>query len=282
MPKHHPDDNNNNRRSRSSNWTYEEVCLLTEFMKLHKHQLVGTNSDGKGSVNVMKVKSHYWKEMGAVLVQNGCSARPWSKIRKKWNTVKSDARNYHRECTKTGGGERPQPNRIYDKVLEALSPVAKDGIVTQQDGESDPMNAMPSTSPTPTCVEEAMEIISNAIIQDDSRGRYQEEEEEEETDDDEESLSHETACPQETTCPQNTGQHTVCPPPVTSKPHQKTVMQLERDRLDLDQERLQVDKEHLQVLTQISGSLKDISENLKMFLNGITFNIVNSPAADEP
>ena len=58
----------------------------------------------------------------------------------------------------------------------------------------------------------------------------------------------------------------VCPP-VSTKQHQHTVMQLERERLELDRERLQLDKEHLQVFTQISGSLREISENLEVFLS---------------
>ena len=37
----------------------------------------------------------------------------------------------------SGGGPKPKPNKTYDIVLDVLDPIAKDGIVNHEDGETD-------------------------------------------------------------------------------------------------------------------------------------------------
>ena len=73
---------------------------MSDFVRVNKHKLVGTSS--KACANVEKVKQHYWELASRVLVENGCHSRTWKKIRKKWQTVCSDARAYHRDVNKTG------------------------------------------------------------------------------------------------------------------------------------------------------------------------------------
>ena len=60
----------------------------------------------------------------------------------------------------SGGGERPSPNKVFDKVLEALPPVAKDGIIQQDDGESNPI---PSTIEGQVD-EDIMEFLANGNL----------------------------------------------------------------------------------------------------------------------
>ena len=93
-------------KHRASNLSYEEICVSSEFVRMHKHQLFGTKN--KAQANVDKVKAHYWKMASAVLVENGGQQRSWKSIRKKWQNIACEARAYHRECNRTG---RP---RMYD------------------------------------------------------------------------------------------------------------------------------------------------------------------------
>lgn len=88
------------KADRCSNWSFEEIEILTDFVKAHRDKLVGTSN--KACANVEKVKQHYWELGSRVLVENGGHSRPWKKIRKKWQTLRSLARAYHRDMNKTG------------------------------------------------------------------------------------------------------------------------------------------------------------------------------------
>ena len=85
---------------RSANWSYEEVKILSQFVRDHTAQLCGTRC--KASAKVDYVKKTFWQKASDVLKACGGKDRDWTKIRKKWQDVSSKARSYHRECNKTG------------------------------------------------------------------------------------------------------------------------------------------------------------------------------------
>ena len=54
-------------------------------MRMNTDHLIGSSI--KACANVEKVKIHYWKMAVSVLVENGCSPRPWKKKSGKNGTL---------------------------------------------------------------------------------------------------------------------------------------------------------------------------------------------------
>ncbi|XP_022104605.1 uncharacterized protein LOC110986750 [Acanthaster planci] len=124
------------KRPRSTNWTYEEVRILSAFVREHTNKLFGTSH--KGTEGFEEEKQKCWKMAAENPRASGGEARDWQRIRKKWQDVTCNARKYYRECHQTGGGEKPAYNKTLEVVLDALSPISKDGIIDKAEGETFP------------------------------------------------------------------------------------------------------------------------------------------------
>ncbi|XP_038063399.1 uncharacterized protein LOC119734113 [Patiria miniata] len=148
------------------------------------------------------------------------------------------------------GGEKPDLNPTFEVVLDALAPVAKDGILSADDGESDPAAAIPVEDST---AEELMlDMVANTI----SLGEVA-------------PAESNPAPPSEEAHHRHPGIVQESEEVTTKTTKVDSILEIEKQKLALEQERLQVAKEQLEVSRQISGSLGEISHNFQLFLSNL-------------
>ncbi|XP_071823369.1 uncharacterized protein [Apostichopus japonicus] len=133
------------KRCRKKNFSQHEIIILCQFVKENREKLFGRA--GHCSQKVEDRKKSYWEKAAhSIRVAGGASERSASELKKKWSDLKILAKKYQRAKHATGGGPAADYSPVYEAVLEAMAPQARDGVNALGTSETDPLTAMSESS----------------------------------------------------------------------------------------------------------------------------------------
>ncbi|PIK43446.1 putative expansin-like protein 7 isoform X2 [Apostichopus japonicus] len=150
------------------NFSQHEIIILCQFVKENREKLFGRA--GHCSQKIKRTEGHIVGLSGIVfnlhayptgrrqkkkLLGEGCTfpsglqEEPQREVplsKEKWSDLKILAKKYQRAKHATGGGPAADYSPVYEAVLEAMAPQARDGVNALGTSETDPLTAMSESS----------------------------------------------------------------------------------------------------------------------------------------